>query len=179
MRFESNRLFVCFTLLLFLFLAGCTAETSVGNSTKPDNILSSSEQDLDGDGTSDVYYYSFSTTSVDQITVKRYLLASAEKEISGTGSAEDFSVAFEQFKTLKDEAELSCNQDLGLAGVRCLDVKTCSKLCASNSQACKSLVEKYGDTPSFYILQYIKDSIEISKTSDSVTSLLNKFDTLE
>lgn len=173
----SSKVLLSLLLLLLLF-AGCTSESKIDLSKK-ESVISNIPKDVDGDGVADVYTYSFSTTSIDQINIKKYLSVYSEKQPSEFSDISDFSKEFDQFKTLKDDSELTCRQNIGLSGIICLDPKTCAKLCSGSSKTCADLVEKNPDEIGFYLLQYTTDSKNLDEQTDNLNQLLAKFNSLD
>ncbi len=170
-------------VILLLLTAGCVSEKQVSD-VKKETVVSSDAIDLDGDGYPDIYAYVFSAYQIPgtSTTLQKYLLVAAEKEYSYSNfnsidndKRKKLDADFEEFISNTEDIEKECANNLGLFGVRCLDATSCLKLCASGSQKCKLLSEKYGDVLGASILLYMQDSTELYNSVSTIVDDLQDF----
>jgi len=162
-------------LLPMLLFAGCVSEVDV-SPDKDERVLSTHFMDIDEDGVDDVQVYTFSPVEVDGgVTLQRRVFVSAENSIQYGfySSLTDVEVLelnnnLETFVDSAESAFTECSNELGLIGVSCGNVLTCTNLCSASSLKCKDIGEAYPEALGTFILNYVRDENEISKSMNDV-----------
>lgn len=156
-------------LILILLLFGCVSEKEIAP-IKKETLLTSEEIDLDDDGSWDYATYTFAPVQLTEsgLTVQRHLFVSIENSIifSSFNKLTDYDamIAANQFEEFVHEKELftrKCENSVGLIGVTCGDINTCSKLCSVASTKCRKINEENNDVLGYSMLSFVKDNREI------------------
>lgn len=169
--FKYPLLMSCMRLRLFLallaavLLFGCIAEENF-TQLKKETIANKQTYDLDGDGTWDYAVYDFAPVNVGDGAWVHRTVGIARIQSSTYNSTKDLTdidlnaadLKIDQFLTEKRNEESFCSKQLGLLAGKCVDVSTCTKLCAANSDKCRKMPEAYGEVIGGSIVNYVKDA---------------------
>lgn len=152
--------------VLFLFaLFGCVSESTYAPAKK-ENVLSSEQNDLDGDGLWDYAVYEFSEVRAENsVKIKRRISVSTvtSAQYTSIGNLTDL-VLLEADEYLEDATneqkldEESCSNRVGLMGATCIDVNTCANLCSANSIKCKRTAAAFKEFLGGSMIYFVQDN---------------------
>ncbi|MBU0532928.1 hypothetical protein KKB44_05545 [Candidatus Micrarchaeota archaeon] len=164
------RWFWLFLFAVLLLSFGCIEEKSF-TGTKSEQLISTEEQDLDGDGISDYAIYDFSPVIINEANMKVQRQITVNTKTTGTYTSinpeltdVDLLIAdqsLEEFSQTRIQSDTACSNNIGLASVVCSDVTTCSKLCSSTSIKCRNIAETYEDELAGAMISYVQANNEI------------------
>ena len=154
-----------FILLAFVLLFGCIIDETFSD-IKRETIANKEEQDIDGDGVWDYAIYDFSTINAGEKTNIHRMVAVSKIQhaeyTSFNANLTDLDLLeadgkLDDFSREKRQDEEFCSRNIGLYGVKCADIYTCSKLCSS-SDKCAKITEKYDDVVGSAMISYGRDT---------------------
>lgn len=169
-------------MAILLLTFGCLGDKQL-NLDRKEQVILNENFEITGDSLDEFSFYVFSPRDITEANVKiqKYVFVSTQKtallEDGKNLSVEkinEIEIKFEEFVREKQDISNKCKQKLGIVGVRCLDAKSCTKLCTENSQECKDIVKKYETTFGRYILQYVKDDSEMENEINDVLNNIPK-----
>lgn len=156
-----------FILLAFVLLFGCIAEETFSG-IKRETVVDTQEEDIDGDGIWDYAVYDFSTVKTGEKTeIHRMVAVSKIQHATYTSFNEvtdldllDADGKLDDFSREKKQEEEFCSRNIGLYGVKCADIYTCSKLCSANEK-CRKITEKYDEVVGSAMISYGRETSSI------------------
>jgi hypothetical protein len=178
MRKASSALLVAVILLL----AGCVTEKQVQSSEK-EKLSGFESFDINNDNFTEYGYFIGQPNTIDGhgLNIQRIILTNSERSIGfprfnnlSQDNASAMDVVFEEFVIDKQDSDDACNLKLGIAGYKCVDAKTCAKMCAEGNPQCAKLVAENGELIGRYMLQYIQDNNRIYPDIEYVRNALPK-----
>lgn len=163
------RLLVLFFIILLLGL-GCIEERPFLQ-TKLEQLIDTQQTDMDNDGISDYIVYTYSPTTIDEVgmEVQRHITVSVQTTGTYTSIEPDLTDIdvgvvdqnLGEFSDSKIQAESTCSNKIGLLGMNCADVTTCSKLCSGATLKCKEIAADFDEVLANSMISYLHTNTEI------------------
>jgi len=168
-------------ILPLILLFGCVSEFDV-SPDKKEKIISTSFTDLNDDGVDDVQVYIFSPVEVEGgVTFQRRVFVSSENslEYGFYSSLTDVDILelndhLQNFIESSDNSDATCSPNLGMIGVSCGNILSCSNLCSASSLKCKGVEESYPEALGTFMLNYVRDEDSIDKSTTSVYNQITR-----
>lgn len=153
-----------FILLAFALLFGCIADETFSG-IKREAVVDTQKHDIDGDGIWDYAVYDFSPVKTgEKTTVQRMVAVSKIQHATYTSFNEvtdlnllDADGKLDDFSREKKQDEELCARNIGLYGVKCADIYTCSKLCSATDK-CRGITEKYDEVVGSGMISYGRET---------------------
>jgi len=159
------------SIAFLLLLSGCVEQKSYEVS-KSEVAISAEAHDLDSDGLDDYAVYGFAPQLHDEAGMRVTRQVGVAVVSSGAFTSIDPNLTdidlleadqkLEQFSDSWKASETECRQSLGLVGVVCSDIVTCSSLCSSNNVVkCRKIADDYEEALGGAIISFVQDNDRI------------------
>ncbi|MEM2949371.1 MAG: hypothetical protein QXT05_03195, partial [Candidatus Bilamarchaeaceae archaeon] len=173
------RLVLLSILVVFLLLFGCIAEEGYSE-IKKESITKRQIYDIDEDGVWDYAVYTFSPIKIEKKTEIQRIVTISRIQHAVYSSFYDITdidlltadEKLNRFSQKKKADENLCLRNMGLIGVRCPTVESCTYLCKANSGKCSEVAEYYPEVIGGSALLYTTSGISVDQMTTNTRNLI-------
>ncbi|MEM4358947.1 MAG: hypothetical protein QXT45_00245 [Candidatus Bilamarchaeaceae archaeon] len=173
------RLVLLSILVVFLLLFGCIAEEGYSE-IKKESITKRQIYDIDEDGVWDYAVYTFSPIKIEKKTEIQRIVTISRIQHAVYSSFYDITdidlltadEKLNRFSQKKKVDENLCLRNIGLIGVRCPTVESCTYLCKANSGKCREVAEYYPEVIGGSALLYTTSGISVDQMATNTRNLI-------